>query len=543
MNNLFEAYHLGLLQKKYWLNNAVAGLIVGVVSLPLAMAFAIASGVSPEQGLYTAVIAGFIVTVFGGSRFQIAGPTGAFVVVLAGVTEQYGVSGLQLASFMAGFILLFFGLARFGSVIKFIPAPVIVGFTSGIALVIFIGQWPYFFGVPAPIGKHFHDKLWNLLASLHQLKYATTALGLGSLFVLLFANKIPFLKKIPAPLIALVGATLIQSYFHFAGVATIGTQFGGVPQGLPAFSWLDITSDRLLELVGPAFTIAMLGAIESLLSAVVADGMSGTLHNSNRELIAQGLANIIAPLFGGFASTGAIARTATNIRSGANSPVAGLVHALFLLLVILFLAPLATNIPLTTLAAVLFVVAWNMSEAKHFVKLIQVAPRADVVVLVVTFFLTVFVDLVMAVNIGVIIAVLHFLRRMSSSVAVQQMTDKQLAIELAQNNVVANLDGTLVYAIEGPFFFASVEVFQRALAAIHADPNVLVLRLRWVPFIDMTGLQALREIIEDLQQRKVLVKLCEANQLVENKLRKAGIITLIHEENLYQELSAALSNQ
>ena len=537
MKVLINAYQSGLFQRKYWLTNLISGVIVGVVALPLAMAFAIASGAKPEQGLYTAIVAGFIVSIMGGSRFQIAGPTGAFVVVLAGITAKYGISGLQITTLMAGCILLFLGISRLGGIIKFIPAPVIVGFTSGIAVVIWVGQWQYFFGLPEVAGHHFHEKLWQLIQSLPKLNLMTTGLGLSCLLVLLFINKVPGLKRIPGPLIALVLATLFQYYIGSEQIATIGSMFGGIPQGLPSLSWPGITVDRLLELIGPAFTVAMLGAIESLLSAVVADGMTGTQHDSNQELIGQGIANIVLPFFGGFAATGAIARTATNIRNGGNSPLSGVIHSLTLLLIILFLAPLAVYIPLAALAAILFVVAWNMSEAKHFLKLIRVAPRADVIILVVTFLLTIFVDLVVAVNIGVIIAVLHFLRRMASSVAVQKMTEQQLAIELQQQNLSALPKDTFVYTIEGPFFFAAVEIFQRALAITHTDPKTVFFRLRWVPFADVTALQTLEDVIKAMQARKIRVILCEANSLVEGKLRKMGIISLIGESNYQKQFS------
>lgn len=541
MKTIIESYQAGLFQKKYWLQNIISGVIVGVVALPLAMAFAIASGAKPEQGLYTAIVAGLIVSIMGGSRLQIAGPTGAFIVVLAGITAKYGISGLQISTLLAGFMLLFFGLARLGGIIKFIPAPVIIGFTAGIAVVIWVGQWHYFFGFPSGGSGHFHEKLWHLLHSFSQLNLTTTGLGFLALFLVIFTNKVPGLKRVPGPLVALVVITGLQSFYHFTGVATIGSMFGGIPQGLPDFQLPEITVDRVIELIGPAFTIAMLGSIESLLSAVVADGMAGTKHNSNRELVGQGIANIVTPLFGGFAATGAIARTATNIRNGGNSPLAGIIHALTLVLIILFLAPLAANVPLTALAAILFVVAWNMSEVRHFIKIVRCAPIADVVILLVTFLLTIFVDLVVAVNIGVIIAVLHFIRRMASSVEVQQMTDQQLSHDLAQQNMEALPENVLVYAVEGPFFFAAAEVFQHALAVTHTDPRVLILRMRWVPFMDITGLQTLEEIIRDLHHRKIRVILSGANPRVERKLRKAGIVQLIGEHNFYQEFAQALA--
>jgi SulP family sulfate permease len=541
MKTIIESYRAGLFQKKYWLQNIISGVIVGVVALPLAMAFAIASGAKPEQGLYTAIIAGLIVSIMGGSRLQIAGPTGAFIVVLSGITAKYGISGLQIATLMAGFMLLFFGLARLGGIIKFIPNPVIIGFTSGIAVVIWVGQWQYFFGLPTVSGVHFHEKLWHLIQSFPQLNIPTTVFGFFALFLVLFSNKTPGLKRVPGPLVALVIATVLQSIFHFECVATIGSMFGELPQGLPAFEVPDVTLDRVIELIGPAFTIAMLGAIESLLSAVVADGMAGTQHNSNRELVGQGIANILTPLFGGFAATGAIARTATNIRNGGNSPLSGIFHSVTLILIVLFLAPLAINVPLAALASILFVVAWNMSEVKHFIKLLKIAPKSDVVVLLVTFFLTVFVDLVMAVNIGVILAILHFIRRMSSSVEVQQMTEEQIAQELLQQNLPALPKDVLVYSIDGPFFFGAVEIFQRVLAVTHTDPKILILRMRWVPFSDITGLQTLEESIKGLHQRGIRVILSGANLLVEGKLRKMGMIKLIGENNFYKEFSHALA--
>nr|WP_241480491.1 SulP family inorganic anion transporter [Legionella norrlandica] len=504
MRTLIESYQAGLFQKKYWLRNIISGLIVGVVALPLAMAFAIASGAKPEQGLYTAIVAGLIVSIMGGSRVQIAGPTGAFIVVLSGITAQYGISGLQIATLMAGFILVIFGLARLGTIIKFIPSPVIIGFTSGIAVVIWVGQWQYFFGLPSAGAGHFHEKLWHLLQSFPQLSIPSTLLGGCALATVLYSNKLPGLKRIPGPLAALALATLIQSLGHFEGVATIGSMFGGIPQGLPSFSWPQITVNRLIELIGPAFAIAMLGAIESLLSAVVADGMSGTKHNSNRELVGQGIANIAAPLFGGFAATGAIARTATNIRNGGNSPLAGVVHSITLILVILFLAPLAVNVPLAALAAILFVVAWNMSEAHHFIKLIRVAPRSDVVILLVTFCLTVFVDLVVAVNVGVIIAVLQFLRRMVKSIEIQRISEEQLSQELSQERNVDLPEGVMVYVIEGPFFFGAVETFQRALASTHTEPHILIIRNALGSFMDATGYKPWKKLFE-LQKRGVKV--------------------------------------
>jgi SulP family sulfate permease len=538
---LLEAHRVGLLRRQHWVPNIVSGVIVGVVALPLAMAFAIASGAQPEQGLYTAIVAGFLGSVLGGSRVQISGPTGAFIVILAGITAKHGIDGLQIATMMAGLILLLLGVARMGAIIKFIPDPVILGFTAGIGVIIWIGQWNDFFGLPAASGHHFHVKLWQLLHALPRLHPTTTALAVLSLLLVIFTPRLPGMRRVPGPLVALVGATVLQAAFHFDGVATIGSAFGGIPQELPSLRWPEITAPRVITLIGPAFTIAMLGAIESLLSAVVADGMAGTRHNSNQELVGQGIANIAAPLFGGFAATGAIARTATNIRNGGTGPLAGIVHAGMLVLIILFLAPLAVHVPLATLAAILFVVAWNMSEVRHLMKMVRRAPLADTVILLVTFGLTVFADLVVAVNIGVILATLHFLRRMASSVEVQQVTEQELRQEFAHQGFATLPPGVLVYAVEGPFFFGAVENFERALASTHTDPRVLIIRLRWVPFIDITGLQTLEEVIRDLHKRGVRVLLTGANARVKAELRKAGIIELVGRENVFKSFSRAIA--
>lgn len=422
---ILEAKRAGLLAKSHWLNNALAGIIVGVVALPLAMAFAIASGAKPEQGLYTAIVAGTLTSLFGGSRFQIAGPTGAFIVILSGITAKYGIQGLQLATLMAGVMLLLMGLARLGRVIKYIPDPVIVGFTSGIGVIIWVGQWKDFFGLqPAAGGEHFHQKIWHLIQAFPGLHAETALLGFLTLAILIVSPRI--FRRIPSPLVAMVAAAALQGVFHFEGVATIGSAFGGIPQSLPRFEPPSITLSDLLHLIGPAFTIALLGAIESLLSAVVADGMAGTRHDSNQELVGQGVANIFSPLFGGFAATGAIARTATSIRNGATSPLAGVVHALTLILTVLLLAPLAAHIPLCALSAILFVVAYNMSELHRFFHMMRTAPKPDVAVLLITFLLTVFSDLVVAVNIGVMLSALLFMKRMSEAVSVEQQQHDEL---------------------------------------------------------------------------------------------------------------------
>lgn len=542
MISLIEAQRAGLFRRAHIVPNLIAGAVVGVVALPLSMAFAIASGARPEHGLYTAIVAGLVVTVFGGTRFQIAGPTGAFVAILAGITAKYGIDGLQIASFMAGLILLAMGFARLGGVIRFIPAPVLLGFTAGIGVIIWVGQWKYFFGLPDVAATHFHDRLWQQLLLLPDLHVATALIGVASLVIATSANRVPGLRRIPGPLVAMAAAGAAQAAFGFAGVATIGSAFGGIPQQLPSFALPAISAARIVELVGPAFAIAMLGAIESLLSAVVADGMAGTRHDSNQELVGQGLANLAAPLFGGFAATGAIARTATNIRNGATSPLAGIVHAATLVLVIVALAPLVTHVPLAALAAILFVVAWNMSEVPHFVRMVRRAPRADVAILLITFLLTVLVDLVVAVNIGVILAMMQFVRRMASSVEVMQLSEAELGHELGPDGVSGLPDGVLVYAIDGPFFFGAVENFERALLATHTAPRVLVLRLRRVPFMDITGLQTLEEVILKMRSRGVRVILCEANERVRQKLDTAGVTALLGPSGFFDSIDAALDH-
>ena len=537
---LLEAKAAGLWSRKHIANNLIAGVVVGVVALPLAMAFAIASGARPEQGLYTAIVACLLTSLFGGTRLQIAGPTGAFIAVLSIITAQHGIAGLQIATFMAGIILVAFGAARLGAVIKFIPSPVIVGFTAGIGVIIFVGQWKDFFGLsPAPSGLHFHEKLIVLAQALPTINLATTGLALLALAILIAGPR--YLKRIPAPLVAMIAITVLQSYFHFQGVATIGSSFGGIPRNLPSFAFPTIQLAQVISLVGPAFTIALLGSIESLLSAVVADGMAGTKHNSNQELIGQGIANIVAPLFGGFASTGAIARTATNIRNGATSPLAGMVHSGFLILVILLLAPLASAVPLCCLSAILFVVAWNMSEIPHVIRLVRGSPATDVAVLVITFSLTVFVDLVVAVNVGVILAALFFMRRMSLAVNVEAQVEST-----AENNADNKLPlgplpaGVMVYNIEGPLFFGAAEKLERTLAHIQRPATTLILRMSHVPFVDATGIFAIEGIITDFLKHGATVLLTEVRPNVLRKLERAGLIRKLGADNLAATLALAI---
>jgi SulP family sulfate permease len=487
---ILESYGAGLLERAHLARNLVAGVVVGVVALPLAMAFAIASGARPEQGLYTAIVAGLCTSLFGGTRLQISGPTGAFIAVLAVITAQHGIAGLQLATLMAGLILIGMGAARLGSVIKYIPDPVIVGFTSGIGVIIFVGQWKDFFGLsPAASGVHFHEKLAALARALPTLHPATTALGMIALLTLILGTR--YFRRVPAPLVAMLVTTVLQWAFNFGGVATIGTAFGGIPRQLPHLQFPAFDFTTLVQLIGPAFTIALLGAIESLLSATVADGMANTRHDSNQELIGQGIANIAAPLFGGFAATGAIARTATNIRNGASSPIAGLVHCAFLLLVILLLAPLAAHIPLAALAAILFHVAWNMSDLHRFRHVVKTAPGADVGILLLTFLLTVFSDLVVAVNVGVVLSSLLFMRRMAKSVSIEEDSETRIATDSGLGAAFVLPVDTVVYSIDGPFFFGAAEYLERTLRRSQNRVRTVVIRMGRVPFMDTTGLSAL----------------------------------------------------
>lgn len=532
---IVEAYRAGLLDRKHWFSNLIAGTIVGIVALPLSMAFAIASGAKPEEGLYTAIIAGLFVGIFGGSRSQIAGPTGAFVVILAGVTARYGIEGLQLATLMAGVLLVLMGVMRLGSVIKFIPDPVIIGFTTGIGLIIFVGEIKDFFGlkVALPLDGRFDQKVMLLMQDMPNVDVTTALIGFLSLAIVILTPK--FFKRLPGPLLAMVAATLMQMTFQFPGVATLGSAFGGIPSSLPTLHFPSFSYQEVLDLIGPAFTIALLGAIESLLSAAVADSMAGTRHHSNQELIGQGLANMAAPLFGGFAATGAIARTATNVRNGGTSPLSAVVHSIFLVSVILLLAPLAAQVPLCSFAAILFYMAYKMSDIPHFYSVLKQAPRYDAAVLVVTFLLTVFVNLVVAINIGVILAMLFFIRNMNLTVNVQSHSSmKSPSLTLPSD--------TIVYSIQGPLFFGAAEKIEHTLAATQTTPKTIIFRLNEVPFMDLTGMTRFRTLIAEYQKRGIHVMLCEANQPVINRLSQIGLLDGVDDERLYSTLEEAITS-
>jgi SulP family sulfate permease len=402
-------------------------------------------------------------------------------------------------------------------------------------VIIWVGQWKDFFGLSPQVtgAEHFHEKCWHLLQALPTLKVETLGLALLALAILLMPAR--FFRRVPTPLVAMVIVTVVQWFFHFEHVATIGSAFGGIPQSLPSFQLPTVTFSEILLLIGPAFTIALLGAIESLLSAVVADGMSGTKHDSNQELIGQGVANIFSPLFGGFASTGAIARTATNIRNGGSSPLAGLFHVLTLVVIVLVLAPLAAHIPLCALSAILFVVAYNMSELRRFSHMVRTAPRADVIVLLITFLLTIFVDLVIAVNIGVMIACFLFMKRMSESVVIAQQSHQALTEEYGQAAFTLP-PNTVVFTMEGPFFFGAAQRLESALAHVHIHSDVLVLRMQKVPFIDATGMQTLWDLLDACKRHHTRLVLCEAPPNVLKKLALAGLLEKIGKDNVIAHL-------
>lgn len=520
----------------------LAGLIVGVVALPLAIAFAIASGVSPEKGLYTAVIAGFIISAFGGSKVQIGGPTGAFIVVISGIVLQHGIDGLIIATFIAGIILMAMGIARLGSIIKFIPYPLVVGFTSGIALVIFSSQMKDFFGLQ--MGAVPADFLEKWVAYGHHIP----ALNYYSLGIATFTTIIVFIwpkvtHRVPGSLIAIVLTTWIAQFFSWP-VETIGSRFGSISATLPAPSLPNIDFNTIKQLIQPAFTIALLGGIESLLSAVVADGMIGSRHKSNKELIAQGAANIFSSVFGGIPATGAIARTATNIRNGGRTPVAGIIHAITLLLIILFAGKWAALIPMATLAGILVVVTYNMSEWRSFLSLAK-GPKSDAAVLITTFLLTVIIDLTVAIEIGMILSVFLFMRKMALFSNVNIITKQSGegntngdVLSVSRFNIPAGVE---VFEITGPLFFGAAYKFKDASKIIEKAPQVLIIRMRQVPIIDATGIQALKEVHKEFRQMGTKLILSEVeHEKVLEELRKARLLFDIGKANVVPTFLKAL---
>jgi SulP family sulfate permease len=530
--------------REQFTRDLIAGVIVGIVALPLAIAFAIASGLPPERGLYTAIVAGFLISLLGGSRVQIGGPTGAFVVIVSGIVQLHGVDGLVVATLMAGFILVAFGLLRLGAAIKFIPYPVTIGFTSGIALIIFSSQIRDLLGLEMPsVPPEFLSKWDAYVHAFDSVNPWALVVAVAAFTIILVWPKVS--TRIPGPFVALVVTTLAVQFLHLP-VETIGARFGAIHAGLPkpaipGVSWATITA-----LAGPAFTIAFLAGIESLLSAVVADGMIGGRHRSNMELVAQGVANIVSPLFGGMPATGAIARTATNVKNGGRTPVAGMVHAITLLLITLFFGRWASLIPLATLAAILVVVAFHMSEWRTFVSEFR-APKSDVAVLLTTFLLTVLVDLTVAIEVGMVLAAFLFMRRMAEvtniSVLTHEFTDPVDDFEHDPNAVRRRVipEGVQVYEITGPFFFGAAEMFKDRVGRIAGKPKVLIVRLRHVPAIDSTGLHALRDLARRSQKEGTLVILSDVHAQPVVALERSGMYDELGEENIHGNIDDALN--
>jgi SulP family sulfate permease len=528
--------------RRQFSRDLMAGLIVGIVALPLAIAFAIASGVSPEKGLFTAVIGGFIISAMGGSKVQIGGPTGAFIVIVYGIVQQYGINGLVIATFMAGVMLIIMGFARLGAVIKFIPHPLIIGFTSGIALIIFSSQIKDLFGLTmGTVPADFGDKWKSYLENFQSVNIPALLTGIVTVAIIAWWPKIT--RKIPGSLIAILVTTAAANLFHL-NMETIGSRFGDIPSSLPRPVFPDIDIDTIKKLVRPAFTIAMLGGIESLLSAVVADGMIGGNHKSNMELVAQGTANIFSSIFGGIPATGAIARTATNVKNGGRTPVAGIVHALTLLLIMLLAGKWAALIPMATLAGILVVVAYNMSEWKNFLSVFK-GPRSDVAVLLTTFLLTAFLDLTVAIEIGMVLAAFLFMRKMiqfsNVSILTNQAEDTTDATDKeAITNYIIPKDAE-VFEITGPLFFGAAYKFRDAMRLIEKPPKVLIIRMRQVPIIDATGIRTLEEVYKDAKRRGTKLILSEVySEQVMEELKGCRLLFTIGKANVKDSFKGAL---
>lgn len=532
--------------KKTLTADIMAGIIVGIVALPLAIAFGIASGVTPEKGIITAIVAGFIVSAFGGSRVQIGGPTGAFIIIIYGIIQQYGFQGLTIATLMAGFFLILFGLLRLGTIIKYIPYPIIVGFTSGIAVTIFTTQIKDLFGLQlASVPSDFVEKWIVYARNAGSADLWSSIVGIVSVIIIAITPR--FSKKIPGSLIAIILMTvlalILKSYCGVTSIETIGDRFtinAQLPEAqLPGLNWETIKS-----LVSPALTIAILGAIESLLSATVADGVIGDHHDSNTELIGQGLANLATPLFGGIPATGAIARTMTNINNGGKTPVAGIIHAIVLVLIFLFLMPLAKYIPMACLAGVLVVVSYGMCGWRSFIALMK-NPKSDVTVLLITFFLTIIFDLTIAIEVGLIIACLLFMKRMSETTDVKVIMDEidpndESDIKLENNEHLIIPNGVEVYEINGPYFFGAGNRFEEIMASFGDRPKVRIIRMRKVPFVDSTGIHNLTNLCIMSQKEGIQIVLSGVNPKVHAVLARSGFYELIGEENICSHINIAL---
>jgi sulfate permease, SulP family len=538
-DNRFEHYSFQSLRKDMF-----SGLIVGIIAIPLGMAFAIASGVKPEYGIYTTIIAGILISLLGGSKYQIGGPTGAFVPVLLGVVMSYGYENLLVAGFMAGIILLLMGILKLGSLIKYIPRPVTIGFTAGIAVIIFSGQIASFLGLTG-IEKHedFILNMKEILTNLNTINSYSILVSFMCLIIILFTPR--FLPKVPGPLVGLVISTLVATIFFPEEVATIGSTYGQIQANLPDFHLPEITWEKIQLLIRPAFVIAILGGIESLLSAVVADGMTGSKHNSNRELMGQGIANIITPLFGGIPATGAIARTATNIKNGATSPVSGVIHGVVVLLVLLLFAPYASNIPLASMAPILMIVAWNMSERKQFIHVLK-TKSSDSIILMITFLLTVFTNLTLAVEVGLILAAILFVKRMSDIHSVEKVLPDPLNKHHKVSSSVVkeghDCPQISIFTIEGALFFGAAQLFENSIMnTIKLHPKVLVLRMSKVPYMDTTGEVYLKSIVRHFQQQDGTILLSGLKKQPLATLRKTGLFDEIGEHHMFEHTGDAIS--
>ena len=520
------------------IKDIISGIIVAIIALPLSIALAIASGVGPEQGLYTAIIAGFFISFFGGSRVQIGGPTAAFVVIIYGIVANYGTDGLIVATILAGIILVIMGICRFGSLIKYIPYTITTGFTCGIAVTLFVGQLKDFFGMEMEsVPSEFLEKIIAYVKNIHSINLTATLIGLAAVAIMLLWTKIT--DKIPGSLVAIVVTTAI-AYFAKLPVNTIGSVYGQLNSAFPAFHVPSITIELVQQMISPAFTIAVLAAIESLLSAVVADGMIGDTHKSNAELIGQGLGNIFSGLFGGIPATGAIARTAANVRNGGRTPIAGITHCITLTIILLVLMPLAALIPMTTLAAVLLVVAANMADWSSFFRLCKSAPKSDIIVLVITFFLTVFFDLVVAIEIGVVLAALLFMKRMAETADIKawKYTDSP-DITPGEAEKLRKIPHSIsVFEICGPMFFAAAD----QLLGINSDhrTKAVVIRMRSVPAIDASAMKCLHELAERARKKNIHLIFSHVNEQPMKVMKKDGFFELIGKENFHENIVDAL---
>lgn len=533
--------------RKTFVADLMAGIIVGIVALPLAIAFGIASGVTPEKGIITAIVAGFVISALGGSKVQIGGPTGAFIIIIYGIIQQYGMEGLTIATLMAGVFLILFGFLHLGTIIKFIPYPIVVGFTSGIAVTIFTTQVKDLFGLNiASVPSDFIEKWICYFNNFSTVDLCSSVIGIVSVVIIMLTPKVS--KKIPGSLVAIivmtVAALLLKQFAGVESIETIGDRFAisnSLPEAtVPALSW-----ETIKNLVSPAITIAILGAIESLLSAAVADGVIGDHHNSNTELIAQGVANLASPIFGGIPATGAIARTMTNINNGGRTPIAGIVHAVVLLLIFLFLMPLAKYIPMACLAGVLVVVSYGMSGWRSFLALMK-NPKSDVTVLLITFFLTIIFDLTIAIEVGLIIACLLFMRRMSETTDVHVISNEINPDDEDSDMHLGNIEhltipkGVEVYEINGPYFFGAGNRFEEIMATLGDRPQVRIIRMRKVPFVDSTGIHNLTNLCEMSQKEGIQIVLSGVTEKVHSQLNKAGFYDIVGQDNICSHIDIAL---